>query len=72
MPMAFFSGTFFPVDHMPAVIKWIIYLLPLTHANIVIRQEVLNQEGILSLLILVGYAAVFFIYGSTLIKKYNE
>jgi Nod factor-specific ABC transporter NodJ protein len=72
MPMAFFSGTFFPVDHMPAVIKWIIYLLPLTHANIVIRQEVLNPEGILSLLILVGYAAAFFIYGSTLIKKYNE
>jgi Nod factor-specific ABC transporter NodJ protein len=72
MPMAFFSGTFFPVDHMPAVIKWIIYLLPLTHANIVIRQEVLNPEGILSLLILVGYATAFFIYGSTLIKKYNE
>jgi Nod factor-specific ABC transporter NodJ protein len=72
MPMAFFSGTFFPVDHMPAVIKWIIYLLPLTHANIVIRKEVLDPDGILSLLILVGYAAVFFIYGSSLIKKYNE
>jgi Nod factor-specific ABC transporter NodJ protein len=72
MPMAFFSGTFFPVDHMPAVIKWIIYLLPLTHANIVIRKEVLDPEGILSLLILVGYAAAFFIYGSSLIKKYNE
>lgn len=72
MPMAFFSGTFFPVDHMPAVIKWIIYLLPLTHANIVIRQGTLTPEGIFSLLVLVGYAAAFFIYGSTLIKKYNE
>ena len=72
MPMAFFSGTFFPVDHMPAVVKWIIYLLPLTHANIVIREEVLDPGGVLSLLILVGYAAAFFIYGSVLIKKYSE
>ena len=72
MPMAFFSGTFFPVDHMPTVIKWIIYLLPLTHANILIRKEVLDPEGVVSLLILVGYAAAFFIYGSGLIKKYSE
>jgi ABC-2 type transport system permease protein len=72
MPMAFFSGTFFPVDEMPAVIKGIIYVLPLTHANIVIRKDALDAEGILSLLILAGYALVFFIYGSSLIRKYNE
>ena len=72
MPMAFFSGTFFPVEEMPAFLKWIIYLLPLTHANIVIRKESLDPEGIVSLLILVGYAAAFFLYGSVLIKRYNE
>jgi ABC-2 type transport system permease protein len=72
MPMAFFSGTFFPVDEMPAIIKTIIYILPLTHANIVIRKEALDATGILSLLILIGYALAFFIYGSSLIKKYNE
>jgi len=72
MPMAFFSGTFFPVHEMPAVIKEIIYILPLTHANIVIRKEVLDTEGFLSFLILVGYAICFFIYGSWLIKKYSE
>ena len=72
MPMAFFSGTFFPVDSMPAVIKWIIYFLPLTHANIVIRKELLDPEGAFSLLILIVYAAAFFIYGSVLIKKYSE
>jgi ABC-2 type transport system permease protein len=72
MPMAFFSGTFFPVDHLPAVLKWIIYVLPLTHANIAIRQEALDSESMLSLLILVGYAAVFFLYGSSLIRKYSE
>jgi ABC-2 type transport system permease protein len=72
MPMAFFSGTFFPIDHLPAVLKWIIYILPLTHANIAIRQEALGSEAMLSLLILVGYAAIFFLYGSTLIRKYSE
>jgi ABC-type multidrug transport system permease subunit len=72
MPMAFFSGTFFPVDHLPAILKWIIYVLPLTHANIAIRQEALDPEAMLSLLILAGYAALFFLYGSSLIKKYNE
>lgn len=72
MPMAFFSGTFFPIDHMPAVIKWIIYVLPLTHANIAIRKDLLDPEGLLSLLFLVAYAAVFFFYGSALIRRYNE
>jgi hypothetical protein len=57
---------------MPAIVKTIIYILPLTHANIVIRKEALDATGILSLLILIGYALAFFIYGSSLIKKYSE
>jgi Nod factor-specific ABC transporter NodJ protein len=72
MPMAFFSGTFFPVDHMPAVLKAVIYVLPLTHANIVIRKSALDPEGILSLFILIGYAAAFFLYGAARIRKYSE
>jgi ABC-2 type transport system permease protein len=72
MPMAFFSGTFFPVDRMPPVIREIIYLLPLTHTNILIRKGFVDSEGLLSLLILLGYALVFFVYGSILIKRYNE
>ena len=72
MPMAFFSGTFFPLDRIPAVLQWIIYILPLTHANIAIRKEVLDQEAMISLLILVGYAIAFFLYGSSLIRKYSE
>ncbi len=72
MPMAFFSGTFFPVDHMPAIVRSIIYILPLTHANTAIRKGSLDPEAILALLILTAYAAAFFIYGSALIKRYNE
>jgi Nod factor-specific ABC transporter NodJ protein len=72
MPMAFFSGTFFPIDKIPVFIKPIIYLLPLTHTNIVIRKGYLDKEGFVSLLVLVAYAMAFFIYGSRLIKKYSE
>jgi ABC-2 type transport system permease protein len=72
MPMAFFSGTFFPLDRIPAALQWIIYILPLTHANTAIRKEALDLEAGVSLLILVGYAVAFFLYGSSLIKKYSE
>ncbi len=72
MPMAFFSGTFFPLDRIPDALQWIIYVLPLTHANIAIRKEVLDAEATVSLLILAAYAVVFFAYGSSLIKKYSE
>jgi|WetSurMetagenome_2_1015567.scaffolds.fasta_scaffold15431_3 ABC-2 type transport system permease protein len=72
MPMAFFTGTFFPVDQLPAVLKWIIYAFPLTHTNILMRQGSLDGNGLISLLVMICYAAVFFVYGSFLIKRYSE
>jgi ABC-2 type transport system permease protein len=72
LPMGFFSGTFFPVDKMPAVIKGIIYVLPLTYTNILIRKTFFDSEALLSLCVLLLYAALFFIYGSWTIRKYSE
>jgi len=72
MPMAFFCGTFFPVDRLPPFIKWIVYIMPLTHTNIAMRKGSLDEEGLFSLGILAVYAVVFFIYGSRLIQKYSE
>ena len=72
MPMAFFSGTFFPVDQIPVLLKWFIYLLPLTHTNILIRKASFDQGALVSLLILIIYAFIFFICGSRLIKNYSE
>jgi Nod factor-specific ABC transporter NodJ protein len=72
VPMAFFSGTFFPVDKIPNFIKPIIYILPLTHTNIVIRKAVLDTQGVISFSILIIYSIAFFIYGSRLIKNYSE
>ncbi len=72
MPMAFFGGTFFPVDKIPAFFKPVIYALPLTHTSTLIRKTTLDQEGLISLCVLAIYAAIFFIYGSKLIKEYSE
>ncbi len=72
LPMAFFSGTFFPVDRMPDLLKWFVYIFPLTHTNIVIRKPALDGEGVASIVILAIYAALFFIAGSRLIKNYSE
>jgi len=72
MPMAFFSGTFFPVDRMPYLVKAVIYVLPLTHTNILIRKTAMDMEAWLALALMAVYAAIFFLYGSKLIREYNE
>jgi len=72
MPMAFFGGTFFPVDKIPVFFKPVIYALPLTHTSTLIRKTTLDPEGLTSLCVLAVYAAIFFIYGSRLIKEYSE
>lgn len=44
MPMAFFSGTFFPVEKTAQFIKSITYLLPLTHTDTVIWKAIFDEE----------------------------
>jgi ABC-2 type transport system permease protein len=72
LPMAFFSGTFFPVEKLPSLLKWLVYVLPLTHTNIVIRKTAFDSDVTVSVVILVLYAIAFFIIGSRLIKNYSE
>jgi ABC-type polysaccharide/polyol phosphate export permease len=72
MPMAFFSGTFFPVDRMPVAVKYVMYILPLTHTNLLIRKASFDYEGAISMAVLVLYAAAFFAYGTHLIRNYSE
>ena len=38
IPMSLFSGTYFPIDHLPFGLKYVTYLLPLTHAVRVVRS----------------------------------
>ena len=70
--MVFFSGTFFPIERMPALIKGIILCLPLTHTNILIRKTIWDDQAWLAFLIMIAYAALFFIIGSRMIKNYSE
>ncbi len=72
MPMAFFSGTFFPIDKIPVLFQPVIQILPLTHANILIRKTAMDAEAWIALGVIAAYAMVFFIYGSRLIRNYSE
>ena len=72
LPMVFFSGTFFPIDRMPPVLRGLVLGLPLTHTNILIRKPALDGEGLTAILVMIGYALLFFIPGSRKIKNYSE
>lgn len=72
LPMAFFCGTFFPIDRIPQVFKPIVYVLPLTYTNILIRKESFDLESFIALLVLLLYSTFCFSWGATLIKHYSE
>jgi ABC-type polysaccharide/polyol phosphate export permease len=72
LPMAFFGGTFFPVDRIPEPFQGVIWIFPLTHTNVAIRQSSIDVSGLVSLGILLLYAITFFIIGSRLIRNYSE
>jgi ABC-2 type transport system permease protein len=72
IPMAFFSGTFFPIDRIPSPFKEVVWVLPLSHSNMLIRRTSLDVEALVSLAVLVAYAAAFFVIGSRLIRDYSE
>lgn len=72
LPMAFFCGMFFPIDRIPSILKPIIYILPLTHTNILIRKEIFDVEALTSLFVLLFYSALCFIWGMKLMKNYSE
>lgn len=72
LPMSFFSGTFFPLDKIPVVLKWLIYIFPLSHTNILIRKTTFDTEALVSLLAMIAYTLVFLTVGTRLISNYGE
>lgn len=50
VPMSLLSGTYFPLDQLPAALRYVAYLFPLTHAVAAVR-EVLHQGPTLWVLI---------------------
>lgn len=69
-PMIFLSGTFFPVDRLPALFKTIVSVLPLTHSTDLIRASLTGGTvSSNSLLILCVYAVALFMLGLWALKR---
>ena len=72
MPMAFFSGTFFPLEEMPWLMQKIILLLPLTHVNRLLRQPVWSAAAIPSLAVIIACSLLCFLLGLLVLARYDE
>lgn len=60
LPMTFLCNTFFPLDEVPAAIKTIIEVLPLTHTSSYLRDVAYGYDGSwTSILVLVIYSVIF-------------
>ncbi len=72
-PMAFLSGTFFPVDRLPSWVQSILYGVPLTHAAEVIRGATLSLPyRWTSLLYLAAGGAGCFLLALVSVKKARD
>lgn len=69
-PMSFLCGTFFPLDKMPKIIKSIIWMLPLTHTSLALRN---SGKGLIDMIIhpiiLIIYFILIFCIGIMKCKK---
>lgn len=72
LPMAFFSGTFFPIETIPSILKGIVLALPLTHANVLMRRGEIDLQALISLGVMVAYAGAFFLWALRLVRNYSE
>ena len=66
LPMFLFSGTFFPLDGMPDVVRFIVYLTPLYHGVELLRALSLGVIGP-DILVHVGYLAAMGLLGFTVV-----
>ncbi|HEY3422858.1 MAG TPA: ABC transporter permease [Methanocellaceae archaeon] len=71
-PMFLFSGVFFPIDGMPAIVKTIAWLLPLTHAVNIIRpasQGIYSASFLPEIIWMLVFTAIFYIISAVLMKR---
>jgi len=72
LPMAFFGGTFFPIEEMPRWLQFVIRILPLAHTNKLMRAKCMGPDCLLSLAVLVIFAVIFFVISIYLVRTYSE
>ncbi|MDT8421055.1 MAG: ABC transporter permease [Desulfuromonadales bacterium] len=70
-PMMFLSGTFFPVDQMPMVIRWVASIFPLTYSTRLIRTTLTPGMEISPLLyaILLGILLGLFLIAKRIVSR---
>lgn len=71
-PMAFFGGSFFPLQNLPAWLGNLISLFPIGGINFLLRSPEWSKTGGLTLIGLWGLTLVFFSWGSWLYSRYSE
>jgi lipooligosaccharide transport system permease protein len=64
VPMFMFSGTFFPIDELPAALEPIAYVTPLWHGVDLCRELSLGTPGVGSALLHGGYLSVWILAGT--------
>lgn len=71
-PMGFFCGTFFPLSNLPGWLSGPLHLLPLTHANIALRQPGLTAEALWALAVLTAFALALLAAAVWVVARYRE
>jgi lipooligosaccharide transport system permease protein len=63
-PLFLFSGTFFPVDQLPALLHPVAYVTPLYHGVALARQLSLGSGGLTEMILHAGVLLAFFAGGA--------
>lgn len=70
LPMAFFGGTFFPLETLPSALSAALQILPLTHVSISLRAAMLGLElPVASILLIPVYGVAFLYLGVRAFKR---
>lgn len=77
LPMWILSGTFFPIERAPQVLKPLMYLNPLTYGYVLVKSAMLGETSPtfshpLALLLTVVYTIIFILVGILLTRKNRE
>jgi len=72
LPMAFFCGTFFPLEELPWWLQKLIYLLPLTHTNRLLRTPDWGMETFISMALLAAAGSLCVALSILIIRRYSE
>jgi len=67
-PMFLFSGTFFPIEQLPALVQPIAYLTPLYHGVALTRGLALGSIDAIGVAVHAGFLGVVFVVGAILFE----